>query len=268
VKESTRSRIASGLDRARLLAPAEQLRDRWLARRAGPGPAVGPDGLPLPPPRLRQLVSGRSADAEYFVRIGEAMASSIRAAAADAGSPVEEMRAILDFGCGSGRVARNWAGLQGPEIHGCDYNEELVRWCAANLPFLRVARNELEPPAPYEAESFDLVYALSVLSHLGEPLQERWVAEYRRLLRPGGLLVVSVLGEKATHRLAAEERERFDRGELVVERPRMEGRNSCTAYHPANYVTGSLLAGFSGMTAFELGSAELPVMQGAYLARR
>jgi SAM-dependent methyltransferase len=268
VKEKTRSRIASRLDRARLLGPAERLRDRWLATRAEPGPAIGPDGLPLPPPRLRQLVSGRSADAEYFVRIGEAMSASIRGAAAEAGSPVEEMGAILDFGCGSGRVARHWADLQGPEVHGCDYNEELVSWCAANLPFLRVQRNELEPPAPYESESFDLIYALSVLSHLSEPLGERWVAEYRRLLRPGGLLVASVLGEQATHRLTAEERERFDRGELVVERPRMEGRNSCTAYHPADYVSGSLLAGFSGVRAFELGSAELPVMQDAYLARR
>jgi SAM-dependent methyltransferase len=268
VKEKTRSRIASGLDRVRLLAPAERLRDRWLATRAERGPAVGPDGLPLPPPRLRQLVSGRSADAEYFIRIGEAMNASIRGAAAGAGSPVEGMDAILDFGCGSGRVARHWAGVEGPEIHGCDYNEELVVWCDANLPFLRARRNGLEPPAPYGDESFDLIYALSVLSHLSEPLGERWIGEFRRLLRPGGLLVVSVLGEQATHRLTAEERKRFARGELVVERPRMEGRNSCTAYHPADYVTGSLLAGFSGVAAFELGSAELPVMQDAYLARR
>jgi SAM-dependent methyltransferase len=268
VKEKTRSRIASGLDRARLLAPAELLRDRWLATRAEAGPETGPDGLPLPPPRLRQLVSGRSADAEYFIRIGEAMNTSIRGAAARAGSPVEKMEAILDFGCGSGRVTRHWAGLQGPEIHGCDYNEELVSWCAANLPFLRVERNELEPPAQYEDGRFDLVYALSVLSHLSEPLGGRWVAEYRRLLRPGGLLVISVLGEQATHRLPAEERERFDRGELVVERPRMEGRNSCTAYHPAGYVSGSLLAEFAEVTPFDLGSPELPIMQDAYLARR
>ncbi|HWH20318.1 MAG TPA: class I SAM-dependent methyltransferase, partial [Solirubrobacterales bacterium] len=120
MKESTRNRIASGLDRARLLAPAEWIRGRFLARRAESGPAEGPDGLPLPPPSLRQLVSGRSADAEYFVRIGEAMSASIRDAAARAGAPVEQMGAILDFGCGSGRVARHWADLQGPEVHGCD----------------------------------------------------------------------------------------------------------------------------------------------------
>lgn len=235
--------------------------------RAESGPAVGPDGIALPPPRLRQLVNGRSADAEHFVRIGEVMSASIRSATAASGFALEQMEAILDFGCGCGRVARHWAALEGPQVHGCDYNEQLLEWCGANLPFVETIRNELDPPAPYPAESFDLIYALSVLSHLSEPLQQSWVAEFRRLLRPGGLLVVSVLGEQATHRLTPEERESFGRGELVVERPRMEGRNSCTAYHPRPYVTDSLLTDFADVTEFALGSPQLPVMQDAYVAR-
>ncbi|HET8862789.1 MAG TPA: class I SAM-dependent methyltransferase [Solirubrobacterales bacterium] len=267
MKQQTRSRIASGLDRARLLGPAARVRDRWLALRADDDISVGPDGLPLPPPRLRQLVNGRGGGAEHFVRIGAQMSATIRGAAAAAGSPMEQMDAILDFGCGCGRVVRHWADLDRPRVHGCDYNPELVDWCAANLSFVEAARNDLAPPAPYAGGSFDLIYALSVFSHLGEPLQEDWVAEFRRLLRPGGLLVLSVLGEKATHRLTAEERERFGRGELVVERPRMEGHNACTAYHPRPYVTDSLLADFADVTVFDLGSPELPVMQDAYIAR-
>lgn len=268
MKQQTRSRVASGLDRARLLAPAARVRDNWLAMRADPGPAVGPDGLPLPPPRLRLLVDGRSGDAEHFQLIGGRMSASIRAAAAAAGSPLDEMDAILDFGCGCGRVARHWADLEGPRVHGCDYNEQLLAWCGGSLPFVRTARNGLEPPAPYAAGSFDLIYALSVLSHLDESLQHRWISEFRRLLRPGGLLIVSVLGDTAHHRLTDEERERFDRGELVVERPRMAGQNACTAYHPRPYVTASLLADFADVTLFDLGSAEVPIMQDAYIARR
>lgn len=268
MRQQTRSRIASGLDRAGLLVPVARLRDSWLASRAGDGPAFGPDGLPLPPPRLRLLVDGRSGEAEYFLLIGGQMSASIRAAAAAAGSSLGEMEAILDFGCGCGRVARHWADLDGPQVHGCDYNDQLLGWCGGNLPFVQTAHNDLEPPAPYAAGSFDLIYALSVLSHLSEPLQRSWIAELRRLLRPGGLLVLSVLGDKARHRLTEEERERFDRGELVVERPRMEGRNACTAYHPRPYVTASLLTDFADVTLFDLGSAELPVMQDAYIARR
>lgn len=196
------------------------------------------------------------------------MAESIRAAVAGTGTAVDEMGAILDFGCGCGRVARHWAAVEGPEIHGCDYNGGLVAWCKGNLSFLRATRNELAPPLPYVGESFDLIYALSVLSHLSESLQHAWIAEFRRLLRPGGLLVLSLLGEQVRNRLTEAERERFGRGELVVERPRMSGRNVCTAYHPYRYVTEDLLGDFATVDVFDLGSPELVMLQDAYLARR
>jgi SAM-dependent methyltransferase len=265
MRQQTRSRIADGLDRTRLLLPAERLREGWLTLRVHEREATGPDGLPVPPPRLRLLVDGRTGDADAFLRLGAQMCDSIRAAAAAAGAPVERMRAILDFGCGCGRVARHWD--PGPEVYGCDYNPDLVAWCTANLPGLRATRNELAPPTPYVTGSFDLVYALSVFSHLDEELQRGWLAEFRRLLRPGGLLVLSVLGERMRHRLGAEEQQRFDRGEMVVQRPRMAGRNLCTVYHPRAYVTEQLLAGFAEVRHFDLGSTEQPVLQDAYLAR-
>jgi SAM-dependent methyltransferase len=268
VRQQTRSAIANGLDHAHLLRPAARLREGWLTMRSPDRPMAGAGGLPLPPARLRLLVDGRSGDAERFLQVGARMLDSIRTAAAGSGPAVEEMRAVLDFGCGCGRVARHWARIEGPELHGCDYNGELVDWSDANLPFLWADRNGLAPPTPYVAESFDLIYALSVFSHLDEPLQHAWVAEFRRLLRPGGRLVVSLLGDSVSDRLALDERRRFAAGELVVQRPRMAGRNLCTAYHPRPYVTGSLLADFGDIRAFDLGSAEMVLMQDAYIARR
>ncbi len=267
MKQQTRSRIATGLDRARVLRPAARLREGWLSVRSGECRAIAPDGLPLPPPRSRLLVDGRSSGVEHFFRVGGQMADAIRAAVAGTGAAVDDLGAILDFGCGCGRVARHWATVEGPEIHGCDYNEELVAWCGSNLPFLRATRNELEPPLPYVAQSFDLIYALSVLSHLSEPLQHSWIGEFRRLLRPGGLLVLSVLGERVRDRLTEAEQERFERGELVVERPRMSGRNVCTAYHPRRYVCERLLGDFTAIEPFDLGSPELVMLQDAYVAR-
>lgn len=269
MKQQTRSKIATGLDRARLLGPVERLREAWLiARDKSSSGGTASDGLPLPPKRLRLLVSGSGTDAEQFIWVGRELAASIRTAVADSGSRVEEMGAILDFGCGSGRVARHWAGLEGPEVHGCDYNELLVDWCVENLPFMTASKNELEPPAPYEDRSFDLIYAFSVLSHLDEELQRAWVAEWTRLLRPGGLLIVSVLGEADRHRLSPEQAERFDRGELVIERPRMAGSNLCTAYHPRPFVTASLLAGFEDVRTYDQGTGERTLSQDAYIGRR
>jgi SAM-dependent methyltransferase len=268
LKQQVRSKIASGLDRLGLLLPVEKLRESMLVMRARGGPTADPEGLPIPPARLRLLVTSRSADAGSYLAVGGQMASSIRGAVAAAGNPIEEMEAILDFGCGSGRVARYWAGLEGPRVHGTDYNPELVAWCEANLPFVEAGRNQLEPPAAYESESFDLIYALSVLSHLGEPAQHAWVAEFHRLLRPGGLLIFSVLGHACRYRLTDEEKRRFDDGELVVERPRMEGRNLCTAYHPRSYVTEHLLPDFASVDSFDLGSPDEVLLQDAYIARR
>jgi SAM-dependent methyltransferase len=267
VREQTRSAIANGLDRTHLLRPAARLRESWLTRHAE-GPLVCADGLPIPPPRLRLLVDNRSADADHYLRVGRQMFDSICAAAADSGVAVEEMHAALDFGCGCGRVARHWSGLDGAEIYGCDYNPELVSWCEQSLPLMRTIRNELAPPTPYVSGSFDLIYALSVFTHLDERLQGAWIAEFRRLLRPGGLLVLSLLGSQLAGRLAPDERRHFERGELVVQRPRMAGRNLCTVYHPAAYVTGSLLADFEAVRGFDLGAPELPVLQDAYIARR
>ena len=268
MRQQTRSRIADGLDRARLLGPVERLREGWLAFRAQEPDPDFADGLPLPPPRLRLLVDGRSGDAGLFLRVGAQLCESIQGAVAESGKPAAEMRAVLDFGCGCGRVARHWQGVEGPEVHGCDYNPVLVAWCMANLPHVRALRNELEPPAPYVSGSFDLIYALSVFSHLDEQCQRAWLEEFQRLLRPGGLLVLSVLGEKLRHRLDDRERRRFDGGEMVVQRPRRAGSNLCTVYHPHSYVTGSLLAGFADVRRFDLGSPELPIDQDGYVARR
>jgi SAM-dependent methyltransferase len=266
MRQQTRSRVADCLDRAHLLGPVERLREGWLTIRAHDD-HLAFDGLPVPPARLRLLVDGRSGDAGQFLRVGRRMFESIRDAVADSGTDPAGLRAVLDFGCGCGRVARHWARLEGPEIYGCDYNPELVAWCEGNLPFMRAARNRLSPPTPYVTGSFDLVYALSVFSHLDEPLQREWLAEYRRLLRPGGQLVLSLLGDSLRYRLDPAERRRYDRGHLVVQRPRLAGRNLCTVYHPPSYVSGSLLGSFAEVRRFDLGSAELPMAQDAYLAR-
>jgi SAM-dependent methyltransferase len=267
MRQQMRSRIADGLDRTRLLGPVERLREGWLSFRAQePEPDVA-DGLPLPPPRLRLLVDGRSADASLFLRVGAQLCDSIQGAVAQSGTAVGEMRAVLDFGCGCGRVARHWAKVGGPAVYGCDYNPVLVAWCMANLPHVRALHNELEPPTPYLSGSFDLIYALSVFSHLDEQRQRVWLDEFQRLLRPGGLLVLSVLGEKLRHRLDSRERRRFDRGEMVVQRPGRAGSNLCTVYHPHSYVAGGLMADFADVRRFDLGSAELPIDQDGYVAR-
>jgi SAM-dependent methyltransferase len=159
------------------------------------------------------------------------------------------MGAILDFGCGCGRVARHWAALEGPEVYGSDYNRELIDWCRANLPFMAAATNGREPPFPFDRH-FDLVYAISVFNHLTEATQLAWIAECRRVLHRGGLLLFTTLGERYLDYLDARERERFASGELVTQFDEVEGLNLCGAWHPEPFLD-RMLKGFERIESID-----------------
>ena len=226
---------AAVLDRATALKPVARAREAIAAART-PDDDAPHDGLPVPHAKLRILVSGPSR--ERFLDETNAGVEAIREVLGD------RLRGtVLDFGCGCGRTARHWRGL-GLDLHGCDYNPELVAWCRDNLPFMRTALNRPDPPSPYGPDMFDVVYAMSIFTHLTEASQLRWLEEWRRILRPNGLLLFTTHGHSHAHKLGKKERPRYDAGELVVRRPRIEGLNQCVAHHPPQDVRGTLLDGW------------------------
>lgn len=202
-----------------------------------------PDHLPIPPADLRFLVAGTK-DIAWFLEGGALAGQSIAESAARTGSPIDRLGSILDFGCGCGRVLRCWRSLTQTKVFGTDYNPRLATWCRDNLPFATVGVNRLEPRLDYRDGEFDLVYALSVFSHLTQDLQAPWVGELTRILKRGGRLVFSTHGEAYSQRLNAQERRRFAEGRLVVKNNvSAPGRNTCAAYHPAAYVRNEMASG-------------------------
>jgi SAM-dependent methyltransferase len=179
----------------------------------------------------------------------------------------ERLQAILDFGCGCGRVARHWGTLSGPQFHGCDRSPGAVRWCQENLRFLDARINALAPPAPYGASTFDLIYCLSVFTHLTEQLQRAWCEEHRRIAKPAGLLLLSTHGDAYRERLPAAEQTRYDRGEVVVRYPRSAGTNVCSAHHPFGSMKELLERSGWDLVSFHRGAARGVGHQDLYLAR-
>jgi len=182
-----------------------------------------------------------TADADWFLRSGragyEAIAAHVR---------LEEIESVLDFGCGCGRVTRWWRDFPG-SLAGSDLDPQAVVWCRRNLPFARFEVNGLEPPLVFEDGSFDLVYALSVFTHLTADLQLAWRDELRRVLRPTGVLLMTTHGRSYLPRLAGGERARFERGELVIRWGDLPGTNLCSAYHPERYLLETFAAGFASL---------------------
>ena len=70
------------------------------------------------------------------------------------------------------------------------------------------------PPLPLPGERFDVLYAVSVLTHLDEHHQDAWLEEWRRMVKPGGLALVTYRGEgflaKAESQAGPQRRERIE----------------------------------------------------------
>lgn len=236
---SARAVLKTALARLGVLDTARRIRDAvttlgWVAHNRRFLRNGGGDSLPIPSARLVMLTTA-SPSIEWFVQSGRAGADSIRALLARHDTPLSDVQTILDFGCGCGRVLRHWADLPA-EVHGCDYNPVLIDWCRQRLSFAQFETNGLEPPLPYPAASFDLIYALSVFTHLPEPLHSRWVAELARVLRPGGHLIISTHGEAYLDTLSATERDRFHAGDLVVHDADAAGSNRCGVFFAEAYL--------------------------------
>jgi len=218
-------------------------------RRSNAGITAGSDGLPLPPPELAYLADGDFSLAAYEEG-GRRHAQNIRGMLSDAGLPVERAEDVLDFGCGTGRVLRHFAGL-GPRLYGSDLNHELIEWCSAHLPVATFSPNSPEPPLSWPDSTFDIVYCISVYTHLPERLQHRWLSEHTRVLKPGGLLYFTTHGRSRRQQLSPGEREAFDLGEFVVQGGRYSFSNHCGTYHPVQWVRATLARKLEEVTFVE-----------------
>ncbi|MCA1686502.1 MAG: class I SAM-dependent methyltransferase [Planctomycetia bacterium] len=222
--------------------------------------------MPIPPGRLIFLVANTE-DVTWFLDSGTQAAQSLSRILARNGLAIETFGSVLDFGCGVGRVLRHWSAVSGPVFHGADYNPSLVAWCRRNLPFARFQVNGLGRGLGSDDATFDFVYALSVFTHLSEPLQRFWMGELSRVLRPGGYLFLTTHGEHYLGQLTTEDRDAFRAGRVVVHKAGREGSNDCAAFHPEPYVRSTLARGFEVVDFAPEGALGNP-RQDVYLLRK
>ena len=93
---------------------------------------------------------------------------------------------VLDLGCRDGALTS--AYLEGNHVVGVDVDRTALARAAKRG--IEATWADLDDPLPFEDASFDVVVTAEVLEHLRLP--ERAIAEARRVLRSGGLLVGSV----------------------------------------------------------------------------
>lgn len=124
--------------------------------------------------------------------------------------------AVLDIGCGTGRLPTGLLRIVGDELQyrGVDVSEAAVSWCKRHLEkqhpnyqFIHInVENERYNPdgkpisqtfrLPLAANGFDAIYLYSVFSHMELKDVKTYLAEFNRLLKPDGAIFLTTFIEE------------------------------------------------------------------------
>jgi len=168
-------------------------------------------GLRIPPPKHLQvrIVGGYFVD---FFAGGFRNVDEFNKSLNKTGKTIADMKDVLDFGCGCGRVflamKKRYPHLN---ISGSEIDEEAVQYCRSE--YSDVGDFQVNPPkAPsvFASNSFDFVYGISVFTHLPEDLQFGWLEDLQRITRPGAYLLLTVENKKTEVILNAEQKIEFE----------------------------------------------------------
>lgn len=105
---------------------------------------------------------------------------------------LSECSAVLDFGCGWGRIVRFFLkDVDESGLWGIDCYKEMIELCKAQHMRCNFAAINTMPPTSFAPDTFDLIYLYSVFSHLSEEAHLKWLGEFTRILKPGGMVIAT-----------------------------------------------------------------------------
>ena len=105
---------------------------------------------------------------------------------------------VLDIACGEGYGSEILAGLAN-EVAGVDIDEESIK-LAINKYTLKTKNLQFKcgtaTTIPYNNEVFDIVVSFETIEHLDQNTQDLFLKEIKRVLVPGGILIMSTPDKK------------------------------------------------------------------------
>ncbi|MEP7365782.1 MAG: methyltransferase domain-containing protein [Acidobacteriota bacterium] len=125
------------------------------------------------------------------------------------------IRDVLEAGCGTGHFSLQLAQRYGWRMHSLDLGWEGLAF-GKQLGAPRMVQADI-CKLPYRSQSFDAVVSMDVIVHLPRGREGEPLAEFARVLKPGGFLALRVSALdllRSNHSAWAEERQRFTRGRL------------------------------------------------------
>jgi ubiquinone/menaquinone biosynthesis C-methylase UbiE len=118
-----------------------------------------------------------------------------------------EMPIILDWGCGTGRIVQQIHQYQPYALlYGADINKKMIDWDHQNIKDTHFSVINSNTPTAYPANYFDLVYGISVFTHIPSILQDPWIVELHRIIKHAGILLITTHGSFFYSQLSKKEK--------------------------------------------------------------
>jgi SAM-dependent methyltransferase len=200
-------------------------------------------GFPFPPPVVSHDAYSTT-NFEFYYTSGQASARLVLDLVT---KYVETDRIkICEWGCGPGRIIRHLPAAVAPseiEVYGTDYNGRTIEWLKEYVPGIHFYQNSLMPPLPFEANTFECLYSVSVFTHLSERSNHDWLEENLRVVKPGGMVLMTVQGDNYRNRLLPDELRDYDSGRIVVRAHTAEGSRLYSTFHSPTFMRERFLRG-------------------------
>jgi len=150
---------------------------------------------------------------------------------------------ICEWGCGPARLLRHFRNFLGSEteLWGTDFNPKSIKWCRENIPEINFLKNALHPPLGFGNSYFDIVYCVSVFTHLSKQLQKDWLEECLRILKPDGIFYFTIHGDSFREKLLEDEKKIYDKDGFLQRSNIKEGKKNFTSFNSPSYIRNIFL---------------------------
>ncbi len=139
---------------------------------------------------------------------------------------------ILDWGCGTGRVTRHLPDyFPGAKITGGDVNPSCIQWLQNNIQGIEWIQSSTDLSGDTISSQYDLIIALSVLTHLPASEQANWLNKLNGLLQPQGLVWLSTHGKIYLHQLTHQQKKQLSEQGILTLGADKKGSRQMRTYH-------------------------------------
>lgn len=174
----------------RLKSVGHRVFDLGFAAKVSAGKLLGLIDFPVPP--RHNLATTSSNTVRHYYESGLTTIQPILIAAMAEGVDFSRDLNVLDFGCGAGRQLLHLLGwYPNLKVYGNDIDGDCVAYVQRTFPTVDAHTSDFDPPLKFPDGMFDVIYSVSIFSHVSQDDALPWLKEMSRITRPGGVVLLT-----------------------------------------------------------------------------